>query len=89
MKCSKYLFNIAPTVSTCNTRITNNIPLFKVKLTFFHKSLFASVVIKLNKLHQNIRNSESLNIFKITFLKFIYPSESTGLNCHNPKGVKC
>ena len=36
----------------------------------------------------NIRNSESLNIFKKTLLKFIRFSRSTVFNCHNPKGVK-
>ena len=39
-KCPKYLFNIIPTsVSTYNTRNTNNIPLFNVK-QFISKFLF-------------------------------------------------
>ena len=88
-KCPKYLFNIIPTsVSTYNTRNTNNIPLFKVKHNFFQNSFFPSAVIEWNKLDLNIRNSESLNIFKKTILNFIRPSESTIFNCHNPKGVK-
>ena len=36
----------------------------------------------------NIRNSESLNIFKNNLLKFIRPSGNSVFNCHNPKGVK-
>ena len=37
--CRKYLLSIIPTsVSTCNTRNTNNIPLFKVKRNFFQKN---------------------------------------------------
>ena len=88
-KCPKYLFNIIPTsVSTYNTRNTNNIPLFKVKHNFFQNSFFPSAVIEWNKLDLNIRNSESLNIFKKTLLNFIRPSGSTVFNCHNPKGVK-
>ena len=88
-KCPKYLFNIIPTsVSTYNTRNTNNIPLFKVKHNFFRNSFFPSVVIKWNKLDLNIRNSESLNNFKKTLLNFIRPSGSTIFNGHNLKGVK-
>ena len=88
-KCPKYLFNIILTsVSTYNTRNTNNIPLFKVKHNFFRNSFFASVVMEWNKLDLNIRNSESLNIFKKTLLNFIRPSDSTVVIFHNPKGVK-
>ena len=86
---SKYLFNIIPTsVSTCNTRNTSNIPLFKVKHNFFQNSFFSSAVIEWNKLDLNIRISERFNIFKKTRLNFIRPSGSTVFNCHNPKGFK-
>ena len=71
-----------------NTRNTNNIPLFKVKHNFFRNSFFPSAVIEWNKLDLNIRNSESLNIFKKTLLNFIRPSPNTVFNYHNPKGVK-
>ena len=88
-KCPKYLFNIIPTsVSTCNTRNTNNISLVKVKHNFFQNSFFPSAVIQWDKLELNIRNSESLNIFKKTLLNFILSSGSTVFNCHNPKRVK-
>ena len=87
--CPKHLFNIIPTsVSTYNTRNTNNIPLFKVKHNFIRNSFFPSAVIKWNKLDLNIRNTESLNIFKKTLLNFIRPSGNTVFNCHNPKGVR-
>ena len=88
-KCPKYLFNIIPTsVSTYNTRNTNNIPLFKVKHNFFQNSFFPSAVIEWNKLDLNIRNSESLNIFNKTLLNLIRSSRRNVFNCHNPKGVK-
>ena len=88
-KCPNYLFNIILTsVSTYNTRNTNNISLFKVKHNFFRNSFFPSALIEWNKLDLNIRNSESLNIFKKTLLNFIRPSGSTVFNCHNSKGVK-
>ena len=85
----KYLFNIIPvTVSRYKTRNTNNIPQFKVKHNFFRSPFLPSVVIEWNKLDPNIRNSESLNIFKKSLLKFIRLSGSSVFNCHNPKGVK-
>ena len=85
----KYLFNIIPvTVSRHNTRNTNNIPQFKIKHNFFRNSFFPSAVIEWNKLDLHIRNSESLNDFKNSFLKFIRPSGNSVFNCHNPTGVK-
>ena len=36
----------------------------------------------------NICNSESLNIFKKSLLKFIRPSGNSVFNCDNPRGVK-
>ena len=60
----KYLFNIiAVTVSRYNTN-TKNIPHFKVKHNFFLIFFFPSAVTEWNKLDLNIRNSESLNVFK-------------------------
>ena len=74
-KCPKYLFNIIPTsVSTYNIRNTNITPLLKVKHNFSRNSFLSSAVIEWNKLHLNIRNSESLNIFKKTLLNLIRPS---------------
>ena len=85
----KYLFNIIPvTVSTFSTRNTDNIPQFKVKHNFFRNSFFPSAVIEWNKLDLNIRNSESLNVFKNSFLKFIRPSENSVFNCQNTRGAK-
>ena len=88
-KCPKYLFNSIPTsVTTYNTRNTNNIPLFKVKHNFFRNSFFPSAVIEWNKLDLNTCNSENLNIFNKTILNFMRSSGSTVFNCHNLKGVK-
>ena len=70
LKCLKYLLKIIPiSVSACNTRNADNIPLFKVKLNFFESTFFPSTVIEWNKLDQNIPNTEGLNIFKKVFLK--------------------
>ena len=75
-------------MSRYNTRNTNNIPQFKVKHNFFPNSFFFSAVIEWNKLDLNIRNSESLNVFKNSLLKFIRPSGNSVFNCHNPRGVR-
>ena len=66
----------------------NNIPQFKVKHNFFRNSFFPSAVIEWNKFDLNIRNSESLNVFNNSLLKFIRPSGKSVFNCHNPRGVK-
>ena len=55
---------------------------------FFRNSFFLSVVIELNKLNQNIRNSKNLNIFNKKVLKFMRPSGSSVFRSHNSKGVK-
>ena len=85
----KYLFNIIPViVSKYNTRNFNNIPQFKVKHNFFQNSFFPSAVIEWNKLDLNIHNSESLNVFKNSLLKFIRPPGNSVFSCHNLRGVK-
>ena len=70
------------------TRNANNIPQFKVKHIFFQNLFFPSVVIEWNKLDQNIRNSENLNIFKKKLLKFIRRSGNSVFRCHNLKGIR-
>ena len=89
-QCLKYLFSVIPTssVNTYNTRNTNNIPLLKVKHNFFQYSFFPSVVIEWNKLYENIRNLQTLKIFKKSLLKFILASVNNIFNCRNSKGVK-
>ena len=85
----KYILNIIPvTVNRYNTRNTNNIPQFKVKDIIFRNSFFPSAITEWDKLDLNIRNSESLNIFKKSLLKFKRPSGSSVFNCHNLRGVK-
>ena len=75
-------------MSRYNTRNTNNIPQFKVKHNFFRNSFFPSAVIEWNNLDLDIRNSESLNVFTNSLLKFICPYGNSVFNCHNPRGVK-
>ena len=84
-QCPKYPFNIITvSVSTCNTKNTNNIPLFKVKQSFCQ---FLFSFCEWHKLYLTIQNSESYNIFKESILKFIHLSKSGTFNCKNPKRV--
>ena len=88
-QCPKYLFDIIPQ-SNCPYRTRNalNIPHINVKHQFFKNSYFPSTIIEWNKLDSNIRNSETLNIFKSKILKFIRPTANSIFGCHNPIGVK-
>ena len=59
-----------------------------MKHQFFKNSYFPSTIIEWNKLDSNIRNSETLDIFKSKILKFIRPTASSIFGCHNPIGVQ-
>ena len=59
-----------------------------MKHQFFKNSYFPSTIIEWKKLDSNIRNSETLNIFKSKILKFIRPTAKSIFGCHNPIWVK-
>ena len=66
-----------------------NVPSFKARHDFFFNFFFPSTVIEWNKTDRNIQKSESVNIFKKIFLKFILQRpQNSFYNCHNPKGIK-
>ena len=69
-------------------RYKNSIPLFNVKHDYFKNSFFPSTVIEWKKLDSNIRNSESLALFKKRILAFIRPFANSTFQCYNPKGLK-
>ena len=77
-QCPKYLFDIIPQ-SHCQyrTRNAHNIPHINMKHQFFKNSYFSSTIIEWNKLDSNIRNSETLNIFKSTVSTNFIISTST------------
>ena len=54
---------------------------------FFSKFLFSFCCNRMEQTGPNIRNSETLNIFKKTLLNIIRPSGSIVFNCHDPKGT--
>ena len=65
----------------CRTRNAHNIPHINVKHQIFKNSYFQATIIEWNKLDSNIRNSETLNIFKPKILKFIRPTASSIFCC--------
>ena len=69
-------------------RHKKSVLLFNVKHYYFKSSFFPSTVIEWNKLDCNIRNSESLALFKKRILAFIRPFVNSTFQCFNPKGLK-
>ena len=59
-----------------------------MKHQFFKNSYSPSTIIEWNKLGSNIRNSETLIIFKSKIVKFMRPTANSIFGCHNPVGVK-
>ena len=85
----KYLFELIPTAgASYMTRHKSSIPLFKAKHDYFINSFFPLIIIEWNNLDSNIRNSESLAIFKKHILAFIRPAANSTFHCHSPDGLK-
>ena len=88
-KSCDYLFIVIPkNNSNHRTRNSYNIPQFNIKHNFFKNSFFPSVIAEWNKLDSDIRNLNSLSLFKSRILKFIRPNPNSIFNCHNPKAIK-
>ena len=88
-QCPKYLFDIIPQSNCqCRTRNSQDIPHINVKHQLFKNSYFPSTIIEWNRLDSNIRNSETINIFKSKILKLIRPTVNSIFGCHNPIGGK-
>ena len=86
----KYLFDKIPTNRTAYRTRNNigNIPRFNVKQTLFKNLFFPFTVIEWNNLDKSIRSSESLALFKKSFLQFIRPTLNRTFKYHNPIGIK-
>ena len=66
----------------------DNISNIKTRSNFFSNSFFPSTVTEWNKLDRDIRNSDSLNVFKLSLLKFVRPVTNSGFETNNPYGLK-
>ena len=54
----------------------------------FRNSFFPSAITEWNKLDCDIRNSDSLNVFKLSLLKFFRPVANSVFEINNPYGLK-
>ena len=73
--------------STRSSQI-DNISNIKTRSNFFRNSFFPSTITEWNKLDRDIRNSDSLNVFKLSLLKFVRPVANRVFEINNPYGLK-
>ena len=66
----------------------SNIANIKTRSNFFINSFFSSTITEWNKLYRDIRNSNSLNVFKLSLLKFFRPVANSVFDINNPYGLK-
>ena len=90
-KSPSYLYNLIPDrvkfYSTRSSQI-DNISNIKTRSNFFRNSFFPSTITECNKLDRDIRNSDSLNVFKLSLLKFVRPVANSAFEINNPYGLK-
>ena len=80
-----YLMNLIPKCNqTIRTR-NSHIPVFRYRTDCFKCSLFPSTLRNWFNLDDNIRNSESISIFKNRLLLFIRPVQNSLFNIFDPK----
>ena len=73
--------------STQSSQI-DNISNIKTRSNFFRNSFFPSTITEWNKLDRDIRNSDSLNVFKLSLLKFVRPVANSVFERNDPYGLK-
>ena len=85
------MYNLIPDrvkfYSTRSSQI-DNISNIKTRSNFFRNSFFPSTITEWNKLDRDIRNSDSLNVFKLSLLKFVRPVANSVFEINNPYGLK-
>ena len=87
-KAPNYLINLIPKYEpTIRTR-SNTISSYKSRTNCFKYSFFPSALNDWFNLDINIRNSESITLFKCRLLSFIRPVQNSIYNIFDPKGLK-
>ena len=85
------MYNLVPDrmnfYSTPSSQI-ENISNIKTRSNFFRDSFFPSTITEWNKLDRDIRNSDSLKVFKLSLLKFVGPVGNSVFKINNPYGLK-
>ena len=80
-----------PLILKCNPIIrtrNNHKPIFHCQTDCFKYSFFQSTLRDWFDLDENIRNSESISIFKNRLLTFIRPAQNSIFNIFDPIGLK-
>ena len=86
-KTPNYLINLIPKYEpTIRTR-NNSMPSYKCRTNCFKHSFFPSALNDWFNLDSNIRNSESVTLFKCRLLSFIRPVQNSIHNIFDPKGL--
>ena len=75
---------------TCSSRSSqiDNISNIKTRSNFFENSFFPSAVTGWNKPDHDIRNRNSLNVFKLSLVKFVRLVANSVNEINNPYGLK-
>ena len=83
-----YLINLIPRCEQTILTRNNHIPIYHCHTDCFEYSFFPSTLSDWFKLDLNIRNSESIEVFKRKLLSFIRPVQSSICSIFDPKGLK-
>ena len=85
------MYNLIPDrvkfYSTQSSQI-DNMSNIKTRSNFFRNSFFPSTINEWNKLDRDIRNSDYLNVFKWSLLKFVRPVVNSVFEINNPYSLK-
>ena len=82
-----YLTNLAPKCETNYRTRNNSIRTFNCRTNCFKYSIFPSNLNDLFNLDLNIRNAESISLFKSKLLSFIRPVQTNIYNIFDPKSL--
>ena len=83
-----YLINLIPKCEAAIRTIKNNFPSYNCRTDCFKYSFFPSTLNDWFRLDINIRNSESILLFKSRLLAFICPNQSNIYNISDPVDLK-
>ena len=87
-EASNYLINLIPKCEAVIRTRNNNFPTYKCRTVCFKYSFFPSTLNNWFRLDINIRNSESISLFKSRLSSFIRSSQSNIYNIFDPIGLK-
>ena len=82
-----YIYDLLPQLRSFRRHV-NSFNLFSCKSEYFKNSFIPNVIYEWNKLHPDIHNSASYNLFRNSLLKFIRPVQRKTFNINDSAGVK-